>query len=321
MADSGALRGRKPESVQFWLAIAAVSLLFHALLIVGIKRWVTIAVVEPDAGPIAVELVDPVGNPEPQGEPIVQAATIKPKVKPDLKPEVKPDLKSEVQPEPEIKPEPIVQPEVKTEIKKVQPAIVAKKERRPQGVSNPSRTEQNDHPPIKSQNNTVSPEKISNPPSTSQDRLIPPGAEHNGIKSVISRAGGEPIAKNTGSFEGTVKKGAKMAVPIFTTYAASEETLPTNFPLPLNKTIRLTVYFCVDSQGNANEICDPTLDTNAMNEVVQSLNLNSSQRDQLDIFVSKLIKSTKFPKPSLGSDAANQPKESEWSVVLEITGQ
>lgn len=327
MADSGVLRGRKPESVQFWLAIAAVSLLFHALLIVGIKRWAAIAVVEPDAGPIAVELVDPVGNAEPQGEPIVQAAALKSEVKPALKPEVKPDLKSEVQseiepkPEPEIKPKPIVQPKVKTDKKKVSPAIVAKEERRPQGVSNPSRTEQNDNPPIKSQDNTVSPEKKSNPPSTSQDRLISPGAEHNGIKSVISRAGGEPIAKNPGSFEGTVKKGAKMAVPIFTTYAASEETLPTNFPLPLNKTIRLTVYFCVDSQGNANEVCDPTLDINAMNEVVQSLNLNSSQRDQLDIFVSKLIKSTKFPKPSLGSDAANQPKESEWSVVLEITGQ
>ena len=53
--SGGVLREKKRESVQFWLAIGAISLIFHALLIIGIKRWATISVVEPDAGPIAVE--------------------------------------------------------------------------------------------------------------------------------------------------------------------------------------------------------------------------------------------------------------------------
>jgi len=126
MAASGALRGRKPESVHFWLAIAAVSLLFHALLIVGIKRWATIAVVEPDAGPIAIELVDPSGDAAPEGEPIVQAAAMKPEAKPEAKSEVQPEF--EIKLEPEIKSEPIVQPEVKAEKR----AIAPKENRKPE---------------------------------------------------------------------------------------------------------------------------------------------------------------------------------------------
>ena len=134
MAASGALRDRKPESVQFWLAIAAVSLLFHALLIVGIKRWTTVAVVEPDGGPISVELVDPAGS-ESVEAPIVQAAALKP----EAKLEVRPEAKSEVQPEPEpeIKPEPIVQPEVKAEVKK--PAIASQPKRKPETGRQPKR--------------------------------------------------------------------------------------------------------------------------------------------------------------------------------------
>lgn len=309
MSGSGVLREKKQESVQFWLAIGAVSLLFHALLIVGLKRWVTIAVVD-ESEPISVEFVDSSSDAAPEGEPIVQAAAMKPEAKSEVKPEPEPEIKAEVKPEPIVKPE----------VKKVEPAIVPKEKRKPKVVVNPSQTEGNDRPPRRGQNNTVPPEDGSNPPATSKDPLISPNAG-KGIKSVISRAGGEPMARNVGSFQGTVKKGATMAIPIFTTSPASEETLPTNFPLPLNKSIRLIVNFCVDSEGNADEVCDPTLDVKTMNEVVQTLNLTSSQRDQLDIFVSRLIQSTKFPKPSLGIDGNDQMKDSEWSVVLEITGQ
>ena len=116
MSGSGVLREKKQESVQFWLAIGATSLLFHALLIVGLKRWVTIAVVD-ESEPISVEFVDPSGDAVPVGEPIVQAAAMKPEAKPEVKPEVQPEPEPEIKAE--VQPEPIVQPEVK----KVEPAI------------------------------------------------------------------------------------------------------------------------------------------------------------------------------------------------------
>ncbi len=124
MAASGALRERKPESVQFWLAIAAVSFLFHALLLVGIKRWATMAVVEPDGGAIAVELVEPAGS-ESVDAPIVQAAALKPEVKPDVQPKPDPEIKTPVEPEPEPQVRPIVQPSVQPKIEKKQPAIAS----------------------------------------------------------------------------------------------------------------------------------------------------------------------------------------------------
>ena len=124
MSGSGVLREKKQESVQFWLAIGAISLIFHALLIIGIKRWATIAVVD-ESEPIAVELVEPAGDSASAGEPIVQAAAMKPEIKPEAKPEVKPEPEPEIKSE--VKPEPIVQPEVK----KVEPAIVPKSETKP----------------------------------------------------------------------------------------------------------------------------------------------------------------------------------------------
>ncbi len=312
MADSGALRGRKPESVQFWLAIAAVSLLFHALLIVGIKRWATIAVVEPDAGPIAVELVDPVGNAEPQEEPIVQAAALKPEAKPDLTPEVKPNLKSEVQPEFEIKPEPgiqpvpIVQPQVKTEIKKVQPAIVSTpkparslvppKKNTPSTPSKQSQSSGLKKDPTKENQNSLPPTPI--PPSKSDDPLSNPGSGVGGSNLTTSLA--PPVLRSTpGEIGGSGTAKLKLNFP-------TSIPFPATFALKPGEVIRAKVSFVVVG----NDIQSPE---------VKELQPKLSGRDQdaLLQFIGDVLSQISVSEIVINNDRLEKP-DTDWETTIEL---
>jgi hypothetical protein len=125
---------RKPESVHFWLAIAAASLLFHALLIVGVKRWVSVAVVEPGAGAIEVEFVTAEAKDGAAGEPVVPAVSSKPE---PFRPE--PTPLPEFTPEPS--PEPIMKPEKKPIVPVVKPSATPKAPKpspSPKGKPSPS---------------------------------------------------------------------------------------------------------------------------------------------------------------------------------------
>ena len=315
MADSGALRGRKPESVQFWLAIAAVSLAFHALLIVGIKRWATMAVVEPDSGPIAVELVEPVRDAEPQGEPIVQAAALKPEVKPDLKSEVQPEL--EIKSEPQIKPEPIVQPEVKTVIKKVQPAVP--NQVKPQVVRQPKK-------------------EISPPPRDKKSGLndTQKGLPDNSKQGL---GGGQDLSRELGttgqrtvgitllSTEQNDTGGVddRKATLRFKPFRSTSQ-LSANFMRDVGKTITIPITFvvsCTKSQGLACIPSDIKLD-------YQSSKFPPNLSSEYDLELEKVIdnwiqtlqaESLVYQPDPLGKTDAFQKPPTYWTIEIQLQGK
>ncbi len=298
MADSGALRGRKPESVQFWLAIAAVSLLFHALLIIGIKRWATMAVVEPDSGPISVELVEPVRDSEPQGESIVQAAALKPEVKPDLKSEVQPEL--EIKPEPQIKPEPIVQPEVKTVLKKVQPAIVSTS--KPDRSTMPPKKNTPSEPsgPKKDatkENQNSSPSKTI-PPVKSDDPLSNPGSGVGGSNLATSLS--LPVLRSTpGEIGGSGTAKLKLNFP-------TSIPFPATFALKPGEVIRAKVSFVVVGK----DIQSPE---------VKELQPKLSGRDQdaLLQFMGDVLGQISVAEIVIDNNRTEKP-DTDWETTIEL---
>ena len=112
MATSQRSRVRKPESVQFWLCVGAVSLGLHSSLLFGLQRWAKVTLVQPDAGPIAVELMDApdVVGPSVVASPVEPDAIAQVPQTPNAQPDAKLEVKPDVQPEPESetvrKPEP-----------------------------------------------------------------------------------------------------------------------------------------------------------------------------------------------------------------------
>ncbi len=308
MAASGVLRGRKPDSVQFWLAIAAVSLLLHALLIVGIKRWGTM-VVEPDAGPIAVEWVEPAGS-DAVDVPIGQASV--------PKPEVKPDLKSEIQPEFQIKPEPIVKPEVKAESKKVQPAIVPNQVK-PQVARQPRK-------------------EISPPPRGKKSGLNDPqkGLPEN---SKPSLGGGQDLSREPGTVgqrtvgitllstqqndtAGADDRKATLRLKPF----PSTSQLSANFVSDVGQTITVSIDFlvrCTKSQGLTCVPSDIKLD-------YQSSKLPRDLSSEYDLELGKVInnwiqtlqaESLVYQPDPLGKTDVLQKPPTYWTIKIQLQGK
>lgn len=309
MGNSGALRGRKPEAVQFWLAIVAVSLLFHALLIVGIKRWATIEVVEPDADPISVELVDPAG-PESMNTPIVPAAALKPEVKPEANPEVQlepePEIKPEfgIKPEPEVKPE--VKPEARTEIKNTQPPIAStpKPDRSPVPLkkNTPSRQSgQSQSPELKkdlTRENQNSSPKESVSASQSDDLLGNPGSGGGGSNLAMSLA--QPVLRSTsGEIGGRGTAKLKLNFP-------TSIPFPATFALRAGEVIRAKVRFVVVG----NDIQSPE---------VKELQPKLSGRDQdaLLQFIDDVVGQISVDEIVIDTDANKKP-DTYWETTIEL---
>lgn len=298
MADSGALRGRKPESVQFWLAIAAVSLIFHALLIIGIKRWVTMAVVEPNSGPIAVEFVDPVGDAEPQGEPIVKAGA--------LKPDAKPELRSEVQPEPEIQSEPIVQSSVQPKIEKKQStiastpkpdrSIVPPKKNAPSAPSGQSGSSGPEKVATK-ENQNSSPSKTI-PPVKSDDPLSNPGSGVGGSNLTTSLS--LPVLRSTpGEIGGSGTAKLKLNFP-------TSIPFPATFALKPGEVIRAKVRFVVVG----NDIQSPQ---------VQELQpkLTGREQDALLQFIGEVLGQISVAEIVIDNPARTK-SDTDWEATIEL---
>lgn len=294
MAASEALRERKPESVQFWLAIAAVSFLFHALLIVGIKRWATIAVVEPDVGPIAVELVEPAGS-ESVEAPIVQAAALKP----EAKSEAKPDLKSQVQPEFEIKSEPIVQPEIKTEKR----AIIPKPEPKPDRSIVPTKKNTLSvasvpkKDPTK-ENQNSSPKK-TDLPIKSDDPLGNPGSGVGGSNLTTSLE--TPILRSTpGEIGG--KGTAKLKLNFPTTVP-----FPGTFALKSGEVIRVKVGFVVLENKDIQSFDVKELQPK----------LSGREQDALLGFIEEQLGKISVAYILIDNDAIKKP-DTDWETTIEL---
>lgn len=299
MAASEALRERKPESVQFWLAIAAVSFLFHALLIVGIKRWATIAVVEPDVGPIAVELVEPAGS-ESVDAPIVQAAALKPEVKPDVQPKPDPEIKTTVEPEPEPQVRPIVQPSLQPKIERKQPTIastpkpdrslVSAKKNTKSGSSGPKKD-----PPKGNQNSSPS---STIPPITSDDPLGNPGSGGGGSNLTTSLA--PPVLRSTpGEIGGSGTAKLKLNFP-------TSIPFPATFALKPGEVIRAKVRFVVVG----NDIQSPE---------VKELQpkLNGRDQDALLQFIGDMLGQISVAEIVIDNDAVVKP-DTDWETTIEL---
>ena len=230
MATSQRSSVRKPESVQFWLCVGAVSLALHSSLLFGLQRWARVTIVQPDESPIAVELVDAPETVVSQVEPdtiaqVSQKPDSKPAAQPEVAaPEVKLEVKPDVQlpePEPKIKPEPIIQPSTNADRKKITPAIVPKPS---PSTASPA---PNKAPKPKS---IKSPKPSSSTPPTkpiaSGTELTPPPSPGSGPKSVRFETVG--AIGLTAQSRTELKGQATLSVPDFPTLPA-----PTNLPLRL----------------------------------------------------------------------------------------
>jgi hypothetical protein len=313
MAGSGALRERKRESVQFWLAIAAVSFLFHALLIVGIKRWATIAVVEPDAGAIAVELVEPAGS-ESVEAPIVQAAALKP----EAKSEAKPDLKSQVQPEFEIKSEPIVQPEVKAEVKKPAIASTPKPDRSlvppkknpqsgPSGSSGPKKD------PTKGNQNSLPPAPVpagkSDNPVRSSTKL-PPRDEIKGPSSFSASTDGEP----------RLLYGDSAALKLM---QLPPIVLSARFAKNVGKTLNISVSFIVKCPTSQKSICEPSFIQTELQSQTPPSGLTSEDDLELESAIEKWfalvrVSSLVFAPDPIAEVARSPRGDTIWNMQVTL---
>ena len=324
MAASEALRERKPESVQFWLAIAAVSLLFHALLIVGIKRWATIAVVEPDVGPIGVEMVEPVRDAEPQGEPIVQAAALKPEVKPDVKPEPEPEIKTTVEPEPEPKVKPIIgQPSVQPKIEKKQPTIastpkpdrsfVSPKKNTPSEPSRQSQSSGTKKDPTKENQNSLPPGSVpagkSDNPVRSSTQLPPPD-EIKGPSSFSASTDGEPRR-----LYGDSAALKLMQLPPI--------VLSARFAKNAGKTLNISVSFIVKCPTSQKSICEPSFIQTEFQSQTPPSGLTSEDDLELEAAIEKWfalvqVSSLVFAPDPIGEAAATKKGDTTWNIQVTL---
>ena len=298
MATSQRSRVRKPESVQFWLCVGAVSLALHSSLLFGLQRWAKVTLVQPDGGPIAVELVDaPDTVADAVTSPIEPEAIAQVPQKPDAQPEVKP----EVQPEPES--EVMRKPEPKRELKV---PIASKPEMKP-NIDSPK--------PISSDQLKIPkkpPKDLKKPDSTepikSKDPIKKPPPDPNnlgsGSQSVNVRSVGPPVFKGQSDLKGTATLEGPNFPPI--------KNLPPNFPLRPAESLTVKLSFYVNNKTG--EPDSPTLPNIP--------GLDSTARDQIGIAIAQLFQDLKFPPPIITVEGgAEAPESTAWEITLQLTGQ
>ncbi len=283
-------REKKPESVQFWLAIVAVSLLFHALLIVGVKRLATVAVVEPAGGPIDVELMEPADSRAVAvDEPIVPAIASKPE---PVRPEPTPLPEFTPEPSPEViqKPEPIVKPEEKQEKKPI--VKPENKQEKPSKVTKET-------PPGKPKSNT------GEAPITSNDSLKkPPLPTGSGIKSV--NFGVSSTIDLTAQSKAELGGTATLTMPKFPPILVAP-----NFPLRPKETLTVTLSFSVNNLTG--EADSPTLS--------KIPNLDDKDQEQIQIAIVDSFSKVKFSPPKINiKGGAPPPDSTEWTITLQLMG-
>ena len=302
MATSQRSRVRKPESVQFWLCVSAVSLALHSSLLFGLQRWAKVSIVTPDGGPIAVELVDApdtvASKPEPDADTIAQVPQ-KPDAKPDAQPEVKPDVKPEVQPEPE--PEVVRKPEPKAS----ETPIAPKPKTKP--IVDPAKpTREKPKTPKTPPTELKKPDSKSPVKSKDPIKNPPPDPENppSGSQSVSFRSVGKPIFKGQADLQGTATLEAPNFPPI--------NNLPPNFPL--RPTESLTIKFSFYVNNKTGEPDSPTLPNIP--------GLDATAQEQIGIAIAQLFQGLKFPPPTIKVEGgAEAPESTAWEITLKLTGQ
>ena len=257
MATSRQLRVQKPESVHFWLCVGAVSLALHSSLLFGLERWAKVTIVQPDGGPIAVELMDAsdavrldaVGPNSigldavafPTEPDAIAQVPQTPDAKPDSQPEVKLEVQPDVQPEAEVvrKPEPkresnvpiVPKPEQKTKSK---PSFSAPTQAKPSISTSPK---------LKPSSSSSS----GNPKNSSGQLPVQgtQGADLSGKTGTTGVGSFEVRGDNPQQLDGD--RPATLQLMPF-----SPITLSRNFAKDVGKTVNVSVTFivkCLKSQG------------------------------------------------------------------------
>ena len=302
MATSQRSRVRKPESVQFWLCVGAVSLGLHSSLLFGLQRWAKVTLVQPDAGPIAVELMD---APDAVG-PSVVASPVEPDAiaqvpqTPDVKPDSQPEVKLEVQPDVQPEAEVVRKPESKREsnvpiVPKTKPNVDSPKpiREKPKTPKTPPKEPKNPDAagPVQSK------DPIRKPPPGPKD---PP----SGSQSVNVRSVSKPIFKGQADLKGT----ATLEVPNFPPIT----NLPPNFPLRPSESLTVKLSFYVNNKTG--EPDSPTLPNIP--------GLDSTAHEQIGIAIAQMFQGLKFPPPIIKVEGGAEPPESTaWEITLKLTGQ
>lgn len=315
MATSGShqRKEREPESVQFWLAIAAMSLAFHSIFMFGVTRLATVTVVEPaGGGAIDVEIVDPLGrDARSEGEPIVPAAALKsdkpePAAKPEPTPlpEFTPEPAPQASQKPEPKPEPIVQPEVKKK-----PEVKEVKEQKKPSVPKPDKPKGD------------KPKKKDDQPAKSKDPITEaPDKRGTGIKGIRFGAIGTPqltpFAKTQNILDGT------MGLPSITNFAVDP-----SFPLRPGQVVNLKLTLVIEN-ATGRVVLEPG-ETLSPTEGDWAVGLNLTENQQIVVLetIKNGLLSIKFPPPKItvagagNVGGATPPETSEWFINLQFTGQ
>ena len=244
MATSQRSRVRKPESVQFWLCVGAVSLGLHSSLLFGLQRWAKVTLVQPDAGPIAVELMDAPDVVSSAVEPDAIAQVPQtPDAKPDAEPEVKLEVKPDVQPEPESEVMPKLEPKRESNV-----PIVPKPEQKPK--SKPSFSAPTQAKPSISTSPKLKPSSSSssgNPKNSSGQLPVQgtQGADLSGKTGTTGVGSFDVRGDNPQQLDGD--RPATLQLMPF-----SPITLSRNFAKDVGKTVNVSVTFivkCLKSQG------------------------------------------------------------------------
>ncbi len=294
MATSQRSRVRKPDSVQFWLCVGVVSLGLHSGLLFGLQRWAKVMVVQPDGGPIAVELVDApdaVAAVEPEvNEGAIAQVPQKPEAKPEAEPEAKPEAKPDVQPEPEVVREsnaPTVPP---------QPSSTPQ----PSSVPRPKPKESQSPPPKVKPSPKVSVKPKPSPsdkPLTSDEPLTKPG--NQGGRSLAVNVPTPKLISTPGEIGGRGTARLRLNYP-------QTVQFPATFSLKSGDVIRAKVKFLV----TGNDIQSPEIKE-------LSPKLLGRDREALLQFVGEFLMQVSVGEISIDTDTVVKP-DTDWETTIEL---
>jgi outer membrane biosynthesis protein TonB len=287
-------RGRKPESVQFWLAIAALSLAFHSLFLFGIQRWAKVAVLQPEvSGPIDVELRDAAPAKPDVNEGAIAQVPQQPEVVPQTKLEAKPQP---VESEPEVvqKPDPKREPELKPElpivppVKSTVPVPKSETPQKPKSTKKPLTKPEVGKPEV-GKPEVGKPEvgKPLTPPDQTTGRDLTVNLPVPKLLSAPGEIGGKGTAR--------LRLKSPLTIPF-----------PATFSLKSGDVIRAKVKFIVTGKD---------FQSPEIKEL--SPKLSGRDQDQLLALMEEFLTQISVEKIEIDTDAVEKP-DTEWETTIEL---
>ncbi len=311
-------RGRKPESVQFWLAIAALSLAFHSLFLFGIQRWAKVAVLQPEvSGPIDVELVAAAPAKSEVNEGAIAQVPQQPEVVPQTKLEAKPQP---VESEPEVvqKPDPKREPEPKREL----PIVPVDPKKKPPIVEKP-KPKPNETPSSTPKNSDLPEQKPASPkpvvPVTSGDGLPSDKIGGSGTRSVGVQPAFEPEQQSSsGDMPSTDNPPSQLKLKPHPGLSISQ-----NSPLLSGgKSATIDVRFAATCPISAGNVCDPTqVKLQRLKADVPytgpASTLSPKDLEEIDKWATEIVSKASVQSLTIQTPRQDKP-DTFWSVTFQL---